>query len=165
MQGTVSQEYKDLLEYLTKENFENPELQASLLFEHVCGKENIGVENHASHTLRDEELRQLRSHYGLLKKGLPVQRQIGRTRIRGLNLKIAEDVLLPGPEIEALLDACIDYLKVPTKIAELGVGCGVVSIFLVKQYFPVMVYCIDISPAAIAVAREMRGRTKSTGTT
>lgn len=127
---------------LQEKGFENPQLEARLLWYHVFkgSKKNDGLVH-------------LREHVFQLNQGVPIQRQIGYTEVRGRRINITEDVLLPGPEIEILLGAFFDYVKEPEKVVDLCTGCGVLASIIGERFPEARVYATDISNKALEVAR------------
>ena len=69
---------------------------------------------------------------------------------------IASGALIPRPETELLIDEVIK--KVPESdakitFAEVGVGSGIISIMLAKHFPNAKIIAVDISPAALEVAK------------
>ena len=125
-----------------REGFENPKLEARLLWNHVFNGSS-----------KDAELEHLREHIFQLYQEIPIQRQIGYTEVRGRRINITEDVLLPGPEIEILLKALFDYVKNPKRVVDLCTGCGVLASVIGETFPNAEVYATDISKKALEVAR------------
>ena len=88
-----------------------------------------------------------------LKKGMPIQRQLGFTEVRDRKINITQDVLLPGPEIEILLDTFFDYVKNPKRVVDLCTCCGVLASIIGEAFPNTKVYASDISKKALEVAK------------
>ncbi len=127
---------------LESEGFENPRLEARLLWDHVFNG-----------SLKNDGLKHLGEHVSQLYFGIPIQRQIGYTEVIGKRINITEDVLLPGPEIEILLGAFFDYVENPSTVVDLCTGCGVLASVIGEKFPKARVYAIDISKKALEVAR------------
>lgn len=127
---------------LQREGFENPKLEARLLWDHVFNDSS-----------KNDWFKHLREHVSRLYLGMPLQRQIGYTEVMGRRIKITKDVLLPGPEIEVLLSAFFDYVKNPSTVVDLCTGCGVLSSIIGERFPKTKVYATDISKEALEVAR------------
>jgi release factor glutamine methyltransferase len=92
----------------------------------------------------------------------PFQYITGRQEFFGLDFLITPDVLVPRPETEILVEAAIDILAdvEAANVCEIGVGSGCISIAIVKNVVDAHGAGVDISEAALAVARrnaEMHG--------
>jgi len=127
---------------LEREGFENPKLEARLLWNHVLKESD-----------NKDKLKHLGEHVPQLYQGIPIQRQIGYTEVMGRKINITQDVLLPGPEIEILLGAFFDYVKNPRSVVDLCTGCGVLASVIGERFPKAKVYATDISPKALEVAR------------
>lgn len=133
---------------LKNEESENPVLESQLLCSHLFDSSlqnrPAGIKSYQRH---------LNKHLNLIKKKIPVQRQLGFTRIKELRFKITKDVLLPGPEIEILINACLDSIKKPNKIIDLCTGSGAIAVVLGKKFKQADILATDISLKALEVAK------------
>ena len=139
---------REVYEHMKAEGFENPDLEIRLLTEQVFGNSS-----QSEREITDQEQNHFDEHMEQLKRKIPVQRQIGYTIVRGKRVNINSDVLLPGPEIEVLLDAFFDYAENPKKVVDLCTGCGVLASIIGGAFSNTKVYATDISEEAINVAR------------
>ena len=94
-----------------------------------------------------------------LKLEIPIQYIIGRTHFYGLEFNVNENVLIPRPETEELVEWIISSaVNMPkfknTKILDIGTGSGCIAISLAKNIPNAEVSAIDISDKALAVAKE-----------
>lgn len=87
----------------------------------------------------------------------PVQYILGETEFYGYPIKVTPDVLIPRPETELLIDFAIEYFQTNQDIAKLildiGTGSGCIAIALAKRLAGASVSAVDISEAALAVAK------------
>ncbi len=88
--------------------------------------------------------------------GEPIQYITGEQEFYGLKLRVTPAVLIPRPETELLVEAVLERLPStrPLRIADIGTGSGAISIALAVYRPHAHVTTLDISPAALAVARE-----------
>jgi release factor glutamine methyltransferase len=73
---------------------------------------------------------------------------------------VSPDVLIPRPETEVLVEAALERLRGlpgPT-VVDVGTGSGCIALSLAAERPDATVHATDISPAALAVARENAGR-------
>jgi release factor glutamine methyltransferase len=94
-----------------------------------------------------------------LKLEIPVQYLLGKTSFYGLDLEVNENVLIPRPETEELVEWIIkENLKSQRakdlKILDIGTGSGCIAIALAKNIPNVQVYAIDVSEKALATAQK-----------
>ncbi|PTT02586.1 peptide chain release factor N(5)-glutamine methyltransferase [Flavobacterium sp. HMWF030] len=93
-----------------------------------------------------------------LKKEIPIQYLLGKTHFYGLEFEVNENVLIPRPETEELVEWIInensktDKSK-KIKILDIGTGSGCIAISLAKNIPNAEVYAIDVSKKAIETAK------------
>jgi len=93
-----------------------------------------------------------------LKKEVPIQYLLGKTNFYGLDFEVNENVLIPRPETEELVEWIInensggDKAK-KIKILDIGTGSGCIAISLAKNIANAEVYAIDVSKKAIETAK------------
>lgn len=122
-------------------------------------------------TFSDEEIQLWNSILEQLKLEIPVQYLLGKTSFYGLEFEVNENVLIPRPETEELVDWIIQSTKVEVrgqklsfdsaqddsgkiKILDIGTGSGCIAISLAKNIPNVQVFAIDVSEKALATAQK-----------
>ncbi len=101
-----------------------------------------------------------------LKKEVPIQYLLGNTEFYGLPFIVDENVLIPRPETEELVDWIVSEEKriergkdiriegqKDLKILDIGTGSGCIAIALAKNIPNAQVYAIDVSLEALKVAK------------
>ena len=93
-----------------------------------------------------------------LKSGKPYQQILGYTEFYGKKFFVNENVLIPRPETEELLELAISEIKKlnnqKIKILDIGTGSGIIPITL-KRHFPkAEIYAMDISEKALEIAKK-----------
>jgi release factor glutamine methyltransferase len=94
-----------------------------------------------------------------LKKEVPVQYLLGKTNFFGLDFEVNQNVLIPRPETEELVEWIInenkhnDKLK-KLKILDIGTGSGCIAVSLAKNLPNAEVYAMDVSKKAINTAKK-----------
>ncbi|WKL50367.1 peptide chain release factor N(5)-glutamine methyltransferase [Flavobacterium pectinovorum] len=92
-----------------------------------------------------------------LKKEVPIQYLLGKTNFYGLDFEVNENVLIPRPETEELVEWIINENKEgkskKIKVLDIGTGSGCIAISLAKNLPNVEVYGIDVSKKAIETAK------------
>jgi release factor glutamine methyltransferase len=94
-----------------------------------------------------------------LKLQIPIQYILGITSFYGLDFQVNENVLIPRPETEELVEWIIKSQKSKVesqkiKILDIGTGSGCIAISLAKNLPNATVFAIDISEKALATAQK-----------
>lgn len=92
-----------------------------------------------------------------LKQNKPIQYIIGKTEFYGLVFKVNENVLIPRPETEELVDWIISEFNTKNKvlrILDIGTGSGCIAISLAKSLLNAKLYALDVSLDALKVAKD-----------
>ena len=93
-----------------------------------------------------------------LKNEVPIQYLLGKTNFYGLDFEVNENVLIPRPETEELVEWIInensksDKSK-KIKVLDIGTGSGCIAISLAKNLPNAEVYGVDVSKKAIETAK------------
>lgn len=87
----------------------------------------------------------------------PVQYVLGHCEFYGLKLQLNEQVLIPRPETEELVDWCLSEIKKienasPLSIVDIGTGSGCIALALKQQLPQSDIFAIDISDSALQLA-------------
>ncbi|MBV7441748.1 peptide chain release factor N(5)-glutamine methyltransferase [Weeksellaceae bacterium TAE3-ERU29] len=93
-----------------------------------------------------------------LQKGKPYQYVLGECDFMGNQLYINQNVLIPRPETEELIEWVIEDYKLEKtdfsgNIIDIGTGSGAIAIALKKNFPNTKVYALDISKEALEVAK------------
>ena len=105
----------------------------------------------------EEELKEITS---VLKTGKPYQQILGHTEFYGKKFFVDENVLIPRPETEELVElAKIEIQNLKSKIQNLklldiGTGSGIIPITLKKHFPNAEISAIDISEKALEIAKK-----------
>lgn len=92
-----------------------------------------------------------------LKLEIPIQYILGTTSFFGLEFQVNENVLIPRPETEELVEWILsNNLKIQKsknlKILDIGTGSGCIAISLAKNLPNAEVFAIDVSEKALEIA-------------
>jgi release factor glutamine methyltransferase len=102
---------------------------------------------------KDEEL--IAADLAQLLKNIPPQYILGYEEFFGRSFKVTEATLIPRPETEELIELCLQTNDTTMKsVVDVGTGTGIIPITLKLERPNWQLTSIDLSPAALAVARE-----------
>ena len=129
----------------------------------VC--ERLGVQSwthiaNPSFEVPEQSLAQLEADLQKLLASEPLQYVLGYAEFYGRRFRVTKDVLIPRPETELLVDTVLQKLKSASrdcdgapKILDLCTGSGCIALTLALEPVGAQLTAIDISPAALAIAR------------
>ena len=129
---------------------------STMIFEHFAGKTKADIITDPHYIIEKQKLSSLEDALLQLKRQVPVQYIIGHAWFAGLQFRISPAVLIPRPETEELVNAAADYIRGNEKrsVLDIGTGSGCIPITL-KKLLPVIdVHAMDISAAALDIAKE-----------
>jgi len=126
-----------------------------ILFRHYLDLTPTQIHLLHDHELPDETEKQIRKAVDELRKYRPIQYILGETEFYGLNFELTSDVLIPRPETEELADWIMnEYHRDATlSMVDMGTGSGCIAVTLAVHFHNANVWAVDISEAALAVAK------------
>jgi release factor glutamine methyltransferase len=126
-----------------------PRLDAEVLLAHVLNKSREWLITHSEVEFDAADFTELVAQR---QQGKSVAALIGRKEFFGLEFSVDENVLIPRPETELLVEEIL-RLK-PASLLDVGCGSGCIAIAVKKNLPACEVAACDISPAALEVARK-----------
>ncbi len=142
------------------ENYRQEEIMqlAYVLFEEWMGWTKADVHIERQKFLKGEEVVRFRKALEELQKNKPIQYITGVSHFLDTKIKVTEGVLIPRPETEELVSLIInDYQHrqyESLSLMDIGTGSGCIPVAIKKQMPCFDITAIDISTAALDVARE-----------
>ena len=142
--------------YLKDRSFDSPRNEIEILLLHLIGCKKIDLYLDFEKVIKPEDLITLR---GWIKRRVnrePIQHIIGHSEFYGRRFIVNQDVLIPRPETETVIDISIDALSKKTTpvIIDIGTGSGCIGITLALEIPHSKVFAIDISEAALSIAKK-----------
>jgi len=103
----------------------------------------------------EKELEQIEFYLSELKNNKPIQYLLGKTEFYGLEFQVDENVLIPRPETEELVDWIIqeNKSKKDFTILDIGTGSGAIAVSLAKN-LSAEVFAFDVSYDALTIAQK-----------
>ena len=136
-------------------NIQEPSLKARLLLQYILNKprQYLIIYDNKQLTLRQE----VNFFKGIKKlvKGIPLQHITHSQEFMKMTFYVNEDVLIPRPDTEILVEEVIKIAKRinAKKILDLCTGSGAIAVSLAKYIENSQITAVDISSKAISVAK------------
>jgi release factor glutamine methyltransferase len=135
-----------------------PSEEIDALFE-LAAEHYLGFTQHDTQTKKEENLNQsdLIKLYDCCKelsKHRPIQYILGEAHFYGSVFKVNENVLIPRPETEELVDLILKETKHITSVLDLGTGSGCIPLSIKKNQNSANIFACDISEGAIELAQK-----------
>ncbi len=129
---------------------------SALLLRHVLGIDAAEMFAHDERVLSFAQAEQFQALIEQRRSGKPIQYITGRQEFFGLPFHVTADVLIPRPETEHLVEAAIARLRgwKNSRIVDVGTGSGAIAVALAHALPACQMTALDISAAALEVARE-----------
>jgi len=155
---TVSEGLRAGADLLHKAGIDSARLDAEVLLRHVLGVEKaefyLGFDAALDATAeRDFQMLLLRRA-----RREPVAYITGRKEFWSLDFVVTPQVLIPRPETELLVERALELStgfsdRATVRILDLGTGSGAIAVSLAKELPLARIFAVDISAAALNVAR------------
>ncbi len=135
------------------ESCDRPRYEAELLLAYHIDRDRVYFFTHDDPIDRVDEFKELvyrrASHE-------PYEYIVGHVSFYDIELTITDGVLIPRPETEILIDETSIIIERHniTKLIEIGVGSGAISIVLARKFPHLEIVATDINPTALELAKE-----------
>ncbi len=156
---TIKEALQVATNYLKEKGISNPILNAELLLADILNLKRTEVYLYLEKSLTFKESILFKKYIKKRGENLPLQYILGKCEFRELEFIVNENVLIPRPETEILVETALtkalplttEYSFSPV-IVDLGTGCGNIALSLAKELPPAQIYATDISLQALEVA-------------
>ncbi|MBB6330574.1 release factor glutamine methyltransferase [Chryseobacterium sediminis] len=132
---------------------------SSLFIHQIVGFDHFQQRRFSEQELLIDDEEKLCHLVAELKTGRPYQQILGETEFYGMKFFVDENVLIPRPETEELLEIAIREIQrlkftiQGLKILDIGTGSGVIPLVLKKHFPEAVVSSIDFSEKALKTAQ------------
>ncbi len=142
--------------HLKKHGSETPRLDTEILLAHARGCQRIELYTRFNEVLNEKERATMRELVRRRAQSEPVAYLVGHREFFSLDFRVTPDVLIPRPDTETLIVELLDRLREFENpcILDIGTGSGCIAVTAAVNSSQATFTAIDISPAALAVARE-----------
>lgn len=146
---------------LKDNNIEDANMKAKIVLADLLGKNKEYLMIHDDDDIKEGLNKIFLNKIERLKNREPLQYVINKQDFMGLELYVDENVLIPQPDTENLVEEVIllsdkkrKYIRDEIKILDLCTGSGAIAISLSKLINKSLVYASDISKKALKIAEE-----------
>jgi release factor glutamine methyltransferase len=144
---------------LREAGIESPGLDAEILLREALGATRVQLFDMLPYPIRPRAASQYRALIARRVEGVPIAYITGRREFYGHEFTVTEDVLVPRPETEYLVEFALEWLKnhagQSKSIVDVGTGSGAIAVSVwLETNGHHRVIASDVSPAALDVARE-----------
>ncbi len=155
-------------EFLRDKGSDSSRLDAEVLLAHVRNCPRIELYTAYEEVATDALRQAFRELVSQRAAGKPVAYLVGQREFFSLSFRVTPDVLIPRPETELLVVRLLDLAKAlpagdALRIADVGAGSGNIAVCCAKHLPQCHVTAIDLSEAALAVARDNATRHEVAG--
>lgn len=139
---------------LKDEGIENPQLDAEVILAHLLKRERISLYLNLRKPLEKALELKYKSLIEERLKHKPISYIIGHKEFMSLDFKVNQNVLIPRPETEILVETICKVGISGSMVLELGTGSGAIAVSLAKYNQDWQIVATDISFQALLVASE-----------
>lgn len=142
--------------YFTQKQISSPRLDAELLLAHTLGIQRLDLYLKFDQPVSPQELQVFKSLLKRRGEDEPAAYILGFKEFWSKKFLVTPDVLIPRPDTEILIEVILQENTQHhfSQAIEIGVGSGAISIILATEIESLHITGIDISPTAIAIAKQ-----------
>lgn len=153
----IKQALEEAKNILKSNNFEDSNIIAKELLSYVLKKDKVYLTINSDTALTDIEYTEFTKYIEQIMDGKPLQYITQKQEFMGIDFFVNEDVLIPQPDteilVETVLDICKKYDKQNLRMLDLCTGSGAIAISLSK-ILNTQVFASDVSTKALEVAEK-----------
>lgn len=141
---------------------DSPHVCVRALVQAITGLDRTGIILAGPRPLAPEPAARLEGAVSRRCAGEPLAHILGQKEFFGRDFAVTADTLIPRPETELLVELALQHMReaearqtdgLPLRLADLGTGSGCIGITLLAERPHWQGLLLDLSPAALAVAR------------
>lgn len=141
---------------LKENNIEDSTLKAKILLANILKVKKEYLLIYSEEEVKQEDKIKYENCIKELIKGKPLQYITNKQEFMGLNFYVDENVLIPQPDTEILVEKAIEIAETTqkNKILDMCTGSGCIAISLAKKINNAQITAVDISNSALNVANK-----------
>jgi len=145
---------------LTTGAIESPQPEAEWIVSDLLGVSRTDLFLRSSEDFPENLQHRLKEILTERLSGRPLQYILGYTEFYGRRFLCDDRALIPRPETEVLVETAVNFARsasaqsLPPLALDIGTGSGIIAISLAKELPEFSIVATDISPDALALARE-----------
>ena len=144
------------IELLRKNNIDEPILKVRIILANILNEAKEYLMVHELEELNEDLVKNFKENISKLCNNIPIQYITNKQEFMGLEFYVDENVLIPQPDTEILVEEVIDIAKQKEKIKilDLCTGSGAIGISIAKKIENCKITLSDISSNALNVAKQ-----------
>ena len=153
---TVSSALRQAERRLREAGIEAAAIDAEVILRHVLGWDRAAVIARGADDLPAAAQERFLALVEQRAARRPLQHLTGTQAFWRHEFLVTPDVLIPRPETEVLVEAALELIRgrqAPV-VVDVGTGSGCIALSIAAERPDAVVHAVDVSPAALAVARE-----------
>lgn len=140
--------------YFQTKGIDTGRRDAEILLADLLNLDRVGLYLDFDRPLSNDEQAAFRDRVARRARREPVQYILGATEFWSLPLRVTPDVLIPRADTEILVEEALKKWPRSGLILDIGTGSGAIAIALARELPEARIEAIDLSPAALAVAKD-----------
>lgn len=156
----IKEVLKTAIEKLKNKNIEDASMKVKMILSDTLNKEKEYLLVHDQDELDEDILKVFDERLNKLISGKPIQYILNKQDFMGLHFYVDENVLIPQPDTENLVEEVIKISKTlkmckeQLKVLDMCTGSGAIAVSLSKYVDKALIYASDISINALDVAKK-----------
>jgi release factor glutamine methyltransferase len=128
-------------------------LENRILLCHALGLTRVGLITQSEREITTDEAATLHALVERRLHGEPIAYIVGKREFFGLDFAVTDAVLIPRPDTELIVELALERLPQDGHVLDMGTGSGAIAVALAHTRPDAHVTALDVSAAALDVAR------------
>ncbi len=154
---TIDRLLKWTQDYFAQKNIAGSRLDAEVLLAHATGLKRIELYTNFDRVVSNEQRALFRGFVHERAEHRPTAYIVGEREFMSMKFRVTPEVLIPRPETEFVVEGALERIadrNAELLVADIGTGSGCIAISLATRLPKARFVAVDVSQAALAIARE-----------